>query len=115
MVHFNVQLKIIQQIKLAKEADHGLTVIVVLVLAGFTRLWLNEESTFKALFSCIVFCSVQKAGEVFFLALHIGIEQAHITLTATPEYIVLAVECNRRIQRCFYLGTTMGQNLKIRI
>ncbi|MNI30406.1 hypothetical protein D3C73_842530 [compost metagenome] len=52
---------------------------------------------------------------MFLLPFHIGIQQAHITFPSPPEHVVFTIKCDGGIQCGFYLCSTMGQYLKIRI
>src|SRR5690606_4916043 len=80
-------------------------IVVVLVLGGLARLRFNEKCSFKALATGIVARTMQHPGKMFLLALHIGIEQGHVSLTAAPEYVVFTAKGDGRIQRRLDLST----------
>lgn len=79
------------------------------------RLGFNEVHTPEALFTTVVAGHRQKLGKVFFLTLHIGVEQAHISFASAPEYIVGAAEGDGGIDCIFDLHTRVSRGGKIGI
>src|SRR5665213_201421 len=115
VIYFYVQFEIVHQIVLSHKTDTRSRIIIVLMFCWFAGLWLYKESSFKTIFSCIIFCGVQKFCKMFLLSFHVGIQQGHVALTASPKNIIFAAQFDSRIQRSFYLRSGMRQYLEIRI
>src|SRR5690606_2007906 len=115
MVYFNIQFKIIHQIKLTQESSHSSCIVVVLMLCRFCWFWLNEEHSFEALLSRIIFCSMQETSEMLLLSFHICVQQTHIAFTTSPENIILTTQRDGCIQRIFYLSCSVCKYMEIRV
>src|SRR5687767_965225 len=115
MVHFEVDLEITQQAILPEEANYCCAIEIILVFAWFTGFRLDEESSFEALGPCIIFCFMKEGCEVLGLSFHIGVEQAHVPFTSSPENIIFTAKRDSSVQRCFYLRTRVSKHMEIRI
>ena len=62
------------------------------MLCRLHRLRLDQEGTLEAILAAIVTCHRQHHRQVILLTLHVGVQQAHIALTATPEDVVLSTQ-----------------------
>src|SRR4051794_14735802 len=85
------------------------------MLGRFAWFWFNKKHTLESLFPCIFLCHIQEPAKVIYFSFHICVQQTHITLTPTPEYVVLATKRNCCIQCIFYLCTSIGNRGKIRV
>src|SRR5690606_7961530 len=113
VVSFQIQFKIFVQAMLTQKADNGCAIEVVLMFGRLHWFWLDEESTFKALATSVVACHGQEARHVLLLTLHVGVEQAHVTFTAAPEYVVFAIKRDGCIERVLQLRTSVGNDFEI--
>ena len=75
MVHFYIQLEVLIKSVMAQETNHRFRVKVILVLAGFHRFGLYEESPVKSLFPSIVTGHGKKCCEMVLFAFHVGVEK----------------------------------------
>src|SRR6478752_5039872 len=85
------------------------------MLGRFAWLWFNEEVSFESLLARIILCHIQESTKVIEFAFHVGVQQGHITLTATPEYIVFSTQCNGCVECILHLRSCPAQYLEIRI
>ena len=115
VVHLNVHLEVLLQSVGAQEANHGLRINVVLVLGGLHGLGLNEESSLEALGACIVAGCGKHLGQVVFLPLHLGVEQAVVTLTAAPEHVVGTAQLDGGVNGVLDLDGGAGHNVELRV
>jgi hypothetical protein len=115
VVNLDIDLEVFQQVVLTQEANNSFHIEIILVLGWLARLGLNEEGSFEAVAAGIVFCRVQEARQVLLFPLHIGVQQAHIALAATPENIILTTQLDGGIQCCLYLRACMCEDVEIRI
>ena len=67
------------------------------MLRRFHRFRLDEEGALEALLAAVVAGHRQHHGEVFLLALHVGVEQRHVAFPAAPEDVVLTAQGDARI------------------
>ncbi|KAF5039983.1 hypothetical protein DSECCO2_538210 [anaerobic digester metagenome] len=88
VVGFNIALEILLQTPILQKSDGCGGIVVILVLGRFHRLGFDKEGSLESDAASIVPGHGQEACKMLLLALHIGVEQAHITLTTTPEHVV---------------------------
>ncbi len=62
MVHLDIHLEVLVQIVGLKEADYGLGIHVILMLAGLHGLRLDQECAGESIGACIVACHGQHGG-----------------------------------------------------
>ncbi len=115
MVHLDVHLEVFVEIVGLEESDHGLRVDVILMLGGLHGLRLNEESALEPVGACIVTGHCEHTGEVFFLALLVGVEKAHVSLATTPEHVVGATQCDGGVDGVLDLHGGTGHYVEVRV
>jgi hypothetical protein len=71
-----------------QEPDNGLRIEIVLVFCWFHGFWFNQEGSFETLFASIVACHAQELAQMFHFAFGVGVVQAHVPFTSTPENVV---------------------------
>ena len=113
VVNLDVHLEVLVKPVGAQEPDNRLGVNVILVLCGLHGFRLDEEGAGESLAAGIVACGSQHGCQVVFLALHLGVEQAHVALAASPEHIVGAAQLYRCVDGVLYLHCCTGHNVKV--
>jgi hypothetical protein len=109
------ELEIFLQAELPEKSDHCCRIEIVLMFAGFHWFGFNQECAFPSLFPGIVACHCQKTAHVLQFPFHVGIEQAHITFTATPENVIFAPQCDGRVNGILNLGSGIGKYMNVGI
>ena len=97
VINFNIQFKITIKAIMAQEAYHCCSVIIVLVLCRFHWLGLYQEGTFETTTPPVITCHSQHHCHMIKFALHISIEEGHISFSSAPEDIIFATQRNCRI------------------
>ena len=92
VVDLDVYLEVVLQVVSAQEAYYRLYIDIILVLGRLHGLGFDEEGAGEPLGAGIVACSGKHLSQMFLLTLHIGVEQAHITLASTPEHVILTTQ-----------------------
>ena len=115
VVNLDVNLEVLVKSVCAEESDNGLGVNIVLVLCRLHRLGLDEECALESLCTCIVAGHLEHCCHMLFLTLHIGVQEAHVTLAATPEYVALATQLDCCIDSVLDLNHSAGCNVKVRV
>jgi len=87
VVDFHVDLEIVVQAVGTQETNDGFSIDVVLVLSGFHGFGFNQEDTFETFGAGVVTSHCEHGGQVLLFTLHIGVQQAHVAFTTTPEHI----------------------------
>ena len=54
VVHLYIQFEILVKSVMPEKSDHGFSIIIILVLAGFHGFWFDQEGPVKSLFSSVV-------------------------------------------------------------
>ena len=115
MVNLDIDLEVLVKTIGTQEADNGLGILVILVLGGLHRLGLNQEGALKALGTGIVTRCREHLGQVVLLALHLGIKQALVALTATPEDVTGTAQLDGGINGVLDLDGGTCHNIEIGI
>src|SRR5690606_9858737 len=89
VVHLQVEFEIIQEVVLPEETDYRCGIIIVLVLGWFAGLGFNEKRAFETLLARVIPGGMQHPCKMLLFTLHVGIQQRHISLTATPKHVIL--------------------------
>ena len=85
------------------------------MLRGLHGLGLDEECALEAVTAGIVARHRQHRSHVFLLALHIGIQQTHISLASTPEDIAGAAQLNGGIDGVLDLHNGTCHDVEVRV
>ena len=115
VVHLDVHLEVLIQAMCLQETDNGLSVNIILVLRRLHGLRLNKECALESLAACIVASHAKHHGHVLLLSLLVGVQQAHVTLTTTPEHIVGTTELNGSIDRILNLNDSTSYDVEVRV
>ena len=113
VVPLDVDLVLVDQVVALQEPVDGLAVVVVLVLGRLGGLWLDEKRAGEADLVLVLGHHGQEPGELLTLPLQIRVEQRLVTLPATPQDVVGAVEAKSRLQSVLHLGRGIGENLGV--
>ena len=115
VVHFDVHLEVLVEFVCLEETDNGLCIDIVLMFGGLHRLGLDEESSLETLCTSIVASHGQHGCHVLLFTLHIGVQEAHITLATTPEDIVGTAQLDGSIDGILNLHNGTGYNIEVGI
>ena len=113
VIGFDVQLEVVQQVVFAQEIQARGGVGIVLMLGRFLGLRLDVELAFEADLLLVIDGHVQELGEMFQLALHVGVQQRGVTFAAAPEDVADAAEFVRDFHRLLHLGGGIGEDVGI--
>ena len=115
VVHLDVQGEILVKSIVAQETDHGLGINIILMLCRLHRLRFDQEGTFETILTAIVASDRQHHRQMLFLPFHVRVQKAHITLTTTPENIVLTTKGDAGIDCVLNLRTSASDCREIGI
>ena len=115
VVNLYVHLEVLVETVSFQEAYYGFRVHVVLVLRRLHGLRLYEERARKAIGAGIVACHGQHACQMVLLALLVGVEQAHVALATSPEYVVGAAKLDGSVNGVLYLYGSACHYIKVGI
>ena len=90
VVGLQIELEVLQEVELPQEVKACCCVGVVLVLSWFFGFRFDIELATETDFVGVVDRHVQESSEVLLLAFQVGVPQALIALSATPEGVALA-------------------------
>ena len=115
VVYFDVYLEVLVEVVSTQEADNGFGVNVILVLRWLHWLRLDQEGALEAFCTCIVASHSQHGSHMLFLALLIGVQEAHVTFATAPEYIVLSTQLDAGIDSVLNLHDSAGHYVEVRV
>ena len=115
VVHLDINLEVLIKTMSFQETNNGFRIHIILVLRRLHWFWFNQERTLESLCTSIVASHSQHRSHVFFLTLLVGVQQAHITFTTAPEYIVGTTKFDSSINSVLDLNDSTSYNIEIRI
>ena len=107
VVAFEVQLHEVDVVGL-KEGDGCGCIEVILVHRRLLGLRLDQELSVQADLLSILVAHVEELGHVRLFALHLGVPQVLVALTAAPEHVVLGSQALCDLQGVLQLATGIG-------
>ena len=80
------------------------------MLGGFAGFGLDEEPALETLGAGVVAAEGEEAGEVFALALHVGVEEGEVAFAAAPEHVAFAAEGECGVDGALELAGGAGED-----
>ena len=94
---------------------HPVMVEMFGLAGGYRGFWFDQELAVKSNLAGIVNRHVEKAGHLFLLAMHVGVEQGFITFPTAPENIIGSAELFGCGNGVLHLSRRIGKNMGIGI
>jgi hypothetical protein len=104
MVGLDVKHHLAREIEATQEGIDRCDIAIVLVLARFHRLRLDQDGSVETDTVLVLNDHGEEATGLFAFALEVGVEQAIVALASSPKYVIGAAETVGRLQRLLYLG-----------